>query len=382
MKTLNNLDNTYDELLLWFWQTLNLEKLYLYQKDNVLTVRLSKEKKFYAFNKKTGRNEKSVSNVEIATSVFSLYYKHLEKQEKGIMYFYCKYLKKRLKFDLLYTNPEGITSFVMDLKLLFLIREYHGKWHFFKSDVKTKPNYVKWVMLNKNPNHKWITGLTFPVTPFNTVGKIKTYGDYMEALGRYYMPTLKWNYEELRYINRIIAKKNKKARTSKTSSKTIKFLNNYISDSLHMAEVMQEDGFRSLDVSTHTSTLNAYRQSKRVHLYWKVYQKRIAAARAAELANLPCPGENFIPELEDYRIKFAGEMVSAGNDLKHCLGLYAENQDVVHYRYENAVCQVNIERLQITQCYDYDNKITENSKWLEQEVSKYLNKLKQDKVDF
>ena len=103
--------------------------------------------------------------------------------------------------------------------------------------------------------------------------------------------------------------------------------------------------------------------------------------------------ENLIPELEEFRIKTKGDLRRAGIECHHCVGSYANRENMAHYRKGNVVCQVewmapsswcySQERMYVpyvNQCYDFANNATHASEMFRTEVEKYLAKLTPDDV--
>ena len=162
-----------------------------------------------------------------------------------------------------------------------------------------------------------------------------------------------------------------------------------VADAFRIKENLEEAGrsfhaMKGLDVVT---------WSNEIHKYWDEHQEEIIRLRQERYNHRPTPGANLIPELEEYRLKTRGEIVQAGKDCRHCVGLYADHQDVVHYRKGNVVAQIQISsqkewdgavedwvdgptKVYINQCFDFANQVTKASLEFRAEIEKHLARIK------
>jgi len=71
------------------------------------------------------------------------------------------------------------------------------------------------------------------------------------------------------------------------------------------------------------------------------------------------------------------DVIHSGHQLSHCIGSYANNNDVWLFRKGDICASVNPITYRITQCYDYNNKVTDDSKLYRSQLEESLSKLPQ-----
>ena len=82
--------------------------------------------------------------------------------------------------------------------------------------------------------------------------------------------------------------------------------------------------------------------------------------------------------LELVRIKTAHELITAGIECEHCIGGYT-HRDGLYFRYGNVCAQVSHE-LEVLQCYDFKNQVTNESVEFERKMNKSFIALKKEAV--
>jgi hypothetical protein len=75
--------------------------------------------------------------------------------------------------------------------------------------------------------------------------------------------------------------------------------------------------------------------------------------------------------MENIRMKTAHEMISAGIECQHCIGSYANSNDIF-FREGNICAQVRRDDLTVQQCFDVMDRITPASKSLQARIAKAL----------
>ena len=96
--------------------------------------------------------------------------------------------------------------------------------------------------------------------------------------------------------------------------------------------------------------------------------------------NQPMPiNPKHIPELEEFRIKTAGEMVALGEECRHCLGTKFKSSNMFYVKIKDdkrssVVCaEVDLDKGMLVQCFDKNNRTTKESKEFEDMLRKTYN---------
>lgn len=87
-------------------------------------------------------------------------------------------------------------------------------------------------------------------------------------------------------------------------------------------------------------------------------------------------------EIEEYRIKTVGNLIKAGRECHHCIGSYKDDDSSSFYRIGDICAQVRLQDYNIVQCWDKYNRVTEESKRVEEYLTKELNICYQKKLKF
>jgi hypothetical protein len=164
----------------------------------------------------------------------------------------------------------------------------------------------------------------------------------------------------------------------------------YISDALSMFEDWQSDNAleRYGLAGEAASVMKAYYNnnfrsikslfvwSKKVHDLELTINKR---RRKSKLKNYPMyPLPDVLEDLYPFWLSNTYAMMDAGIELRHCIGSYASyyNEPQWFFRKDTVAAQVawisSTNRLELSQCYDIYNSITENSKAFAKEIAKIV----------
>ncbi len=83
--------------------------------------------------------------------------------------------------------------------------------------------------------------------------------------------------------------------------------------------------------------------------------------------------------IEEIRIKDIHSLIKAGIECEHCIGSYTHSPDIF-VRENDICCQIDRNTLRVIQCYDTQDRITQESRDLEKRITKALGTLKKEEV--
>ena len=110
-------------------------------------------------------------------------------------------------------------------------------------------------------------------------------------------------------------------------------------------------------------------------LYNHRIQRDVMLKERLNVPNAPMvkPPYDLPSELENMRIKTKHEMITAGIECEHCIGSYINDNKSMFFRDEKDCCiQVSIKDKRIVQCFDTQDRITDNSRALSDRVRRLL----------
>lgn len=90
--------------------------------------------------------------------------------------------------------------------------------------------------------------------------------------------------------------------------------------------------------------------------------KRAQIAREKPMPNFGLTEEDAV---EQYRIRTAGEMQDSGQELRHCIGVYAKSDNYLFFRKGDVCAQLDPVTWTVLQCFDCGNTVTAKSKKFE-----------------
>jgi hypothetical protein len=147
-----------------------------------------------------------------------------------------------------------------------------------------------------------------------------------------------------------------------------------VCDGMRLYEQYKDNGLEIPFVQVNGSPMRMLRNSVYNHRQQQELQKKQRLSTKNWM--MPEPPIKLPTWVENIRIKTAHDMIRAGIECEHCIGGYTTSNDIF-VREGNVCAQIMRHNLEIGQCYDFKDSITNKSKELQRKLNKDLKPLRE-----